>query len=330
MEAGKTVTLREIGDYLSGKSSVAVVSHLRPDGDAIGSIMALGQVLKDLGKDVLVMNHDGVPENYLFLQGKDMVLTPASVSAPVEVEVVVALDSAEKSRIGEPVWDCLKGYERVINMDHHISNPGYGDWNFVDADAPAAGQIVYDLIECMGWPLDEVARDALWVAIVTDTGSFKYPSTTARTFEVAARLVEAGVRVGDIAEKVYDSYPVRRLKLLRELLGEMKLTGDGQVASWRLRREVVERLGILPSDTEGLIDAIRSVDTVRVAIFFEEMQDGKVRISVRSKSGGPDVSAICGQFGGGGHMRAAGARMTGPMDEAAEQFLKAVHESLNG
>jgi len=309
---------------------IAVISHMRPDGDAIGSALALAQALIPLGKDVTVINQDGVPDSLKFLPESSRVKMPSELEAPLIVDVTVALDTAAEERAGQTVWDAFQDRGTLVNIDHHVSNPAYGDFNYIDVNAPATGEIIFDLIKAMDWPLDDVMRDNIWAGISTDTGSFRYPNTTEHTFEVAANLMKAGVDVGGLSQSLYETYPLRRIYVLRELLQEIEMTCDGRVASWKLKRSVIDDLGIEPSDTEGLIDVIRSIDTVIVAVFFEELEDGKVRVSARSKTPDADVGAVCGEFGGGGHRLAAGTRMSGPIEEAASRFLKRVDEVIHG
>ena len=214
-----------------------------------------------------------------------------------------------------------------INIDHHHTNPRFGDFAYVDPTAPAAGQVLYELFRQCDLPLTYEMADNLFAAISTDTGSFQYPSTTARTYEIAADLIRLGVNVGDLSQKMYESYPRRRLELLRALLNVLRLTSRDRVASFALSAETARTLGIQPEDNEGLIDSIRSIDTVVAAAFFEELGDGKIRISLRSKSPKIDVSKICGLFGGGGHKLAAGARTPGTLAAVQEKVLQALdHE----
>ena len=173
-------------------------------------------------------------------------------------------------------------------------------------------------------PFDRAIAENLYVAISTDTGSFQYPNTTARTFEIAAELVRAGVDVGRINQQVYENYPRRRVELLRELLRTMRFEGGGRVASFSLSLKTAAELGVLPEDNEGLIDHLRAIRGVIVAVFFEELTDGKVRVSMRSKSEKTDVCAICQKFGGGGHTLAAGARMRGSLAEVEQRILEAI------
>ncbi|MEM9481269.1 MAG: DHHA1 domain-containing protein, partial [Verrucomicrobiota bacterium] len=191
------------------------------------------------------------------------------------------------------------------------------------------GQIVFELIEANGWQLTEAARDNLYVAISTDTGSFQYPATTARTYEIAAALTQAGANVGKLNEQTYDSYPLRRIQVLRELLHDLKLSAGERCASWALTMEMKDRLGILPDDTENLINLLRGIDSVVVAVFFEEIRGGTVRVSMRSKDDHVDVSEVCGHFGGGGHRLAAGARVEGELSKIQDDVLKKIDETLS-
>jgi len=177
-------------------------------------------------------------------------------------------------------------------------------------------------------PFDPAIAENLFVAISTDTGSFQYPNTTARTFEIAAELVRAGVDIGRTSQLIYENYPRRRVELLRELLKTMRFDEKGRVASFSLSLATAKQLAILPEDNEGLIDHLRAIQGVIVAIFFEELADGKVRVSMRSKNEKVNVCAICEQFGGGGHVLAAGARVRGALAEVEKKLLEAVRDVL--
>jgi bifunctional oligoribonuclease and PAP phosphatase NrnA len=317
---------QEIGRILRQHQRFAVLSHVRPDGDALGSQLAMGLALKQLGKDVSIWNEDGMLEKYSFLARAELLTKPAA--QPQEFDVVLALDTAIQSRLGT-AGEAVRSAQYWVNIDHHPSNPGYGDFVYIDADAPATGQILFELIKSEGLPFDRDIAENLYVAISTDTGSFQYPNTTARTFQIAAELVNAGVDVGRISQQLYENYPRRRIELLRELLSTMRFDADGRIASFSLGMETAKRLGVLPEDNEGLIDHLRAIRGVIVAVFFEELPDGKVRVSMRSKSESVDVCAICNQFGGGGHTLAAGARIRGTLQEVEQRVLAAVCNALS-
>lgn len=256
-----------------------------------------------------------------------MVTQPAGNS--FEADLCIALDTANRERLGAGCLAVVKEVPKLINIDHHISNEGYGDLVYVDDSSPATGQIIFELLQQEGLPLTEVARDCLFVAISTDTGGFRYPATTARTYEIAAELIRFGANCGELSSAVYERYPFRRLELLRELLGVLRMSDDGRVASWALDLEMKKMLSLRPEDSENLTDLIRAVDTVDVAVFFEEITGGMVRVSMRSKRAeAADVCEVCRCFGGGGHALAAGARVEGKLDKVIEQVLNKIDESL--
>lgn len=317
----KQSSFEEIGAVLRSQQTFAVLSHVRPDGDALGSQLGLGLSLSKLGKTVMVRNEDGLLEKYSFLPGGEFLQMP--LSEPRDFDVAIALDTATQSRLGTAT-SLVRSAQTWINIDHHPSNPRYGDLVYIDSTAPATGQILFELIEGQGLPMDAAIAENLFVAISTDTGSFQYPNTTARTFEIGAELLRCGVNVGRVSELLYESYPRRRVELLRELLGTMRFEGHGKVASFSLSLQTAAKLGAKPEDNEGLIDHIRAIKGVVVAVFFEELLEGKVRVSMRSKSEAADVCAICEKFGGGGHKLAAGARVRGTLAEVEEKVLKEI------
>jgi phosphoesterase RecJ-like protein len=314
-------TFEEIGAVLRANQRFAVLSHVRPDGDALGSQLALALSLQQSGKDVTVWNEDGLLEKYGFLPGGEHLKAPSG--EPQDFDVAIALDTATQSRLGT-AGEFVRNTQTWINIDHHPSNPGYGDLVYIDPTAPATGQILFELMRSQQLPIDPAIAENLFVAISTDTGSFQYSNTTVRTFEIGAELVRCGVNVGRVSQLLYENYPRRRAELLRELLGTMRFEGHGKVASFSLSLKVAAQLQAKPEDNEGLIDHLRAIEGVIVAVFFEELADGKVRVSMRSKSDAADVCAICQKFGGGGHTLAAGARVRGTLAEVEEKVLKEI------
>ncbi|MCH7225163.1 bifunctional oligoribonuclease/PAP phosphatase NrnA [Haloferula sp. A504] len=320
-------TFQEIGGWLEEGESFALLSHVRPDGDAIGSQIALGFALEAMGKTVHLINEDGLPDNLAFMAGAERIETPSA--GPIEVDVVIALDTATKPRLGDKALAAVGHVERWINIDHHKSNPGYGDLNHIDDGSPATGQILYNLITDLGLPMPPETRDAIYVAVSTDTGSFQYAGTTSATYEMAADLVRRGLEVGKINALIYDNHPMRRVELMRSLLNTLEVGSGGRVAHWQLTMDTVRSLGLKPEDSEGLIDIIRAIQGVTVALFFEELDGGKIRVSMRSKDRRIDACEVCQQFGGGGHALAAGIRMPGPIEEARKKVLEVVDAKLS-
>ena len=323
-------SLEALGELLRSRGSFVLSAHIRPDGDAIGSVLGLGLALQAAGKEVRMLSEDPVPGSLAFLAGAGKIEVAGALKGPVKADVAIALDTATQVRLGDGVNAAFQdsGAATLVNIDHHVSNPRYGDFHFIDVGSPATGQIVYQLLKAAGFPLDRAIAEALYSAISTDTGSFQYSNTTAETYRIAAELVELGVPVGDLNCALYQSFPLRRTLLLGELLGGMKITAGGRCASGHITDGMRTRAGAVMEDSENLIDHLRAIEGVVVAAFFEEGPEGKIRVSLRSKDPRVDVSALCAHFGGGGHKMAAGARVRGPIGEAMERVLAKIHEAL--
>jgi phosphoesterase RecJ-like protein len=318
-------TLAQIAEILRTRQRFVVMSHVRPDGDALGSTLAMGLCLRQMGKDVRMWNEEGCLEKFAFLPQSGLVEIPPA--EPAEFEVAIVLDTAVKNRAG----NCIAAVKHAglwINIDHHISNPRFGDMNHIDATAPATGQILFELFRSCELPITHEMADNIFVAISTDTGSFQYPQTSARTYEIGAELVRMGVNVGELSQRLYESYPRRRIELLKAMLNVLEFSSGDRVASFSLPLATAKAIGAKPDDNEGLIDYIRAVEGVVVAAFFEELEGGMVRGSLRSKDPRADVCKVAAQFSGGGHKLAAGLRTAGTLAEVREKVLKAIHDQL--
>jgi phosphoesterase RecJ-like protein len=325
MSHGLDATFAQIKHTLDAATRILVASHVRPDADAYGSSIAMALLLKAQGKEVTVWNEEGMTEKFRYLPESSLVEFPPAHDKR-DFDVFLALDTSTKERLGR-VLTATGRVTTWIHIDHHVSNHRYGDLNYVDDSAPATGQIIYDYLTETGAPLTPAMAENLYAAISTDTGSFQYDKTSPHTFRLVAELVEKGVNVPEISRKMYDSYPRRRLELLKALLNSARFDCDDRVASFSLSLETAKNLSVLPEDNEGLIDHLRAVEGVQVAVFFEELPENKVRVSMRSKEPRFDVCKICGLFGGGGHAQAAGARLVGSLESAEEKVLQAVcHE----
>lgn len=325
MSAGTDADFTQIRHNLDAATRICVASHVRPDGDAYGCTIAMALHLRAQGKDVTVWNEEGMTEKFRYLPQSGIVEAPPG-HGKHDFDVFLALDTSTKERFGR-VLKATGNVTTWINIDHHISNHRYGDLNYIDDFAPATGQILYDYFIATGAEITPDMAGNLYAAISTDTGSFQYDKTSPHTFRAAADLVEKGVHVQSLSQAMYDSFPRRRLELLKSLLNSARFDCDERVASFSLTLDTAAKLRVLPEDNEGLIDHLRAVEKVQIAIFFEELPDNKVRISMRSKDSRFDVCRICALFGGGGHAQAAGARMPGPLSDAEEKVLAAAcHE----
>lgn len=315
----------QIAEALAPAHRVLIASHMRPDGDALGSTIAFALHLARSGKSVTAWNEDGVPEKFRYLPNWELVSPPPS--SRESFDAVVFLDNSTLKRLGTAL-PAIGSAPVRINIDHHVSNEGYGDINLIDPSAPATGQILFEYFTATGSPVDPAMAANLYAAISTDTGSFQYRGTDARTFRAAAALVEAGVDVASLSLEMYDRQPMRRLGLLRHALNTASFLCGGRLATFSLSLADVVSLGVLPEDNEGIIDHLRSVDGVVAAVFFEELHEGKVRVSARSKDPRVDVCKVCASFGGGGHPLAAGARVRGSLAEVSEKFSNALSDEI--
>lgn len=319
-------TFAEIGSLLVERNRFLVLSHIRPDGDAIGCSLAMALCLKAIGKSVSVWNEDGLPQRFEFLPESGLVASPPQASTPFDV--VLLLDTATRERAGANCLAAVAPGAIWINIDHHVSNDRKGDLVYVDAEAPAAAQVLFELFRHCSLPISKSIAQALYTGISTDTGSFQYESTTARTYEIAAELVRLGVAPGEINTQLYQTNPRRRLELKRTLLNLLRFTSGDRVASFALSLETVKKLGTIPDDTEGLIDTLREIEGVTVAAFFEELEGGLVRVSLRSKDPRVNVCEVCAEYGGGGHKMAAGARIAGELATVQEKVLASIERRL--
>lgn len=323
----ENTTFQKIGEVIQESDSFLLISHVNPDGDAIGSILALGSVLENLGKTVYYRNEDGVPSSLKFLPHSECVEQPGD--EPLDVDVVFALDCATQPRLGEKVLAQAAGGKMMINIDHHKTNTRYGDLHFIDDSSPATGQILYNLCQELGYEITDDARDNIYVAVSTDTGSFRYRGTTEASYEMAADLIKRGLDVSTLNEETYEKNPLRKVQLLGELLSTLVVSDDGKLADWSLTQQVKDKLSLLPDDSEDMINHIRAIEGVQIACSFEDVPGGNVRISLRSKSDDFDVSAVAQSFSGGGHARAAGIRFAGTIEQARTEVLAAVRDLIS-
>ncbi len=301
-----------------------VVGHVRPDGDCIGSQLGLGLALQAAGKSVKVWNEDAVPQKYKFLNVDGLFEKPRRGE---RFDCVIATDCASYERLGR-VGEWVKDRKVLINIDHHASNPRYGDINWISPRDPSCGELIYRLIKAARWPITRPIADLLFTAISTDTGSFQYATTRPGTFHAGAELVTLGANLANICNEVYQSYPLSRAKLLQHVYSKFRLTEHDRIAWFWLKQKDFNRTGADSNDTEGLIDHIRAIEPVVVACVFEEVEHGLTRISLRSKSSQVNVSSICAQFGGGGHPAAAGARIAGTPLAVQRRVIAAIKRAL--
>ncbi len=312
---------------IGSKQHIGIISHYRPDGDAIGSTLALGLALRAMGKEVWMWNEDGVPVRYAFLSGSELI-RPVPESIPAELELLICADTGDFKRLGDRAAALFADFPCIANIDHHGTNACYGHVNVVEGGASACGYVLYKILRTMGAPLTREIAAALYVAINTDTGSFQYNSTTPADMRAVAELMETGIDIADINRRVYQEKPLSELRVTAEVIANMVVEAEGQLSHYSMTGATKERMGLGLEDTKDLVDIIRVVSGVRVAIIFEELGDGRIRMSLRSKDPAFSVAAIATQFGGGGHAMAAGIRMRGELADVRARILAAIRAAL--
>lgn len=329
MSAARDVAgLEAVAALLESGRRFLLTGHRNPDGDSLGSALALALALKDAGKEARVVMRDPWPTAYAGLPGLSDVTVSDSLPAdwPAGWDAILVLECPEKERPG--FENLMAG--RVVNVDHHPGNTRYGAVNLVDLPAAAVGEIVADLLDRLSWPVTPGIAENLWVSLVSDTGSFRYSNTTPRALALGARLVAAGVDPGDVGERLFDSRPVAALRLEALVLGTLELHDSGRVATLLLPRAFFDRTGASPADSENLVNRARSVEGVRAAALLREGDaPGEVRGSLRSK-GTVDVRSVAARLGGGGHRNAAGCRLEGPLEAARDRLVPLLSAAVDG
>ena len=307
--------------------TIGVTSHFRPDGDAIGSTLALGLALQGMGKKVYMWNEDGVPSRYAFLEGVEQIM-PVPEEVPADLEMLVCVDTGDWKRLGDRTQKLFADFPQIVNIDHHGTNTRYGHLHIIEPETAACAYVLFKVLKEWGVTLTRPVAEALYVGISTDTGSFQYGSTTPEVMHAAGELLAAGVDVADVNRRVYQEVPFTSLLMQREVLNHMVVESAGMLSHYSMPAGRKAELGVSLEDTKDLVDVVRVLQGVKVAVIFEDLEDGRIRMSLRSKDPAVNVAEIAAQFGGGGHAMAAGIRMRGPLAEAREKVLTAIRKEL--
>lgn len=300
-----------------------LTSHRKPDGDSIGSEMAMALILDQLGKEVVIRNRDPFPTSYGRLPGVARILT-GEIPEEEHFDAVITMECTEKDRPG------LAHLERyfVVNIDHHQSNTMFGNLNWVDTKACAVGEMIYELARRMGVRLTADVATHLYVSISTDTGSFHFSNTTARTFEICAELVRHGASPFFIADALYDHNTWGQVLLLGRCLARLEIDWDIRTATIVLFQKDLEDIAVGEGDTEGIINYPRAIDGIDVAVFFKQVGDHGFRIGIRTKTD-LNVADLAGEFGGGGHPQAAGCSIDGDYREVRAKLFAALRRRMS-
>jgi phosphoesterase RecJ-like protein len=307
--------------------SFALSTHINPDGDAIGSELALYSFLQALGKEVKIFNTDPMHPNYDFLPFCDAI-QPPEAHRGYAPQVLVILDAGARKRIGDELCDTLIPTEAVVNIDHHDTADLFGDYNLVETDASSTSEIVYRLIKHHGMPIGKERALCLYTGLMFDTGCFRYSNSTPIAHRIAADLIEEGdFSADEIYRHVYETIPIGKMRLLGETLKTLGITPDGKIAWLYATQQMFRETGTVSANVEGFVNQIRSIDSVEAAIFVSELEDGTSKAGLRSKTY-VDVGQIAAEFGGGGHQRAAGCLIDAPCESAVAQLVASTQRRI--
>lgn len=310
--------LHSAASRIRSANSLVVACHIRPDADALGSLLGLCLGLEQLGKQVVAASADGVPEAYRFLSGWERVVTSPGGSW----DVGIGLDADGSDRLGA-LEALILAQPVVIDIDHHTGPDPFGHVQLVDCTAAATGELVYELLRELDVRITPEIAVCLMSAILTDTGSFRFSNVTANVFRIAGELVEAGASPSPIYEAIYGSRPYGATLLLGRLLSRVQRSEDGRVVWASIGQEDFCSVGVGSEATEGFVDQLRMVEGAEVSVFLREEVNGEVRVSLRSR-GTFNVARIAEEFRGGGHVPAAGCTLSGPLEEAERRVIAAV------
>lgn len=312
--------IQKIVDIINRHKKFLITAHVKLDGDAVGSELAMYFLLKGLGKDVAIYNQDKTPDNFRFLPGSDIILH--TLPPPESFEVAFILDCSELDRVGDEA-DRIGAVRTLVNIDHHVSNGGFCEVRLIDPAASSTGELVFRLLTAMKTTITREMATNLYTAIITDTGDFHYGNTGKDTFIAAGHLVESGADPQWISENIYESFPMAKIRLLAKVLQTLSFDCQDRVGSLVIFLKDFEETGALWEHSEGLVDLPRSIEGVDISILYTELPDGNFKISLRSK-GTTNVERVAKAFGGGGHVNAAGCRIEGDIDTVKRRLLEAI------
>jgi bifunctional oligoribonuclease and PAP phosphatase NrnA len=314
-------SMLKVIEALRQKDDFMITSHVNPEGDSVGSQIALFSMLEGMGKNVVMVQQDPVPDNLRFLRGSGSVMR--EIPGDFIPRTLVILDCPVKERSGKAIR-ALTGEEFTINIDHHVSNEYFGDLNWVESGMSSAGEMVYNIVSEMGYEIDPATAEALYAAILTDTGMFNYENTSRATHEAAGDLISKGVRTNEVHKQIYESKLPGELRILGKVLSTLELFCDGAIACISMTRQMCIEENVDVPSTDEFINFPRAIKGVAISIFLKEDSsfDGRVNVSFRS-SGQCDVNSLAARFGGGGHPKASGCVIDGSIENAKADIVKA-------
>ncbi len=318
--------MEKILKHIKTSRSILVASHAEPDGDCLGSLVALGLALSKLDKKITMFNPSPIPAVYRFLPGVDRIVTQIKEAEAYDLAII--LDCGDIIRVGDQSA-LVDQIAVVVNIDHHVSNTGFGHIQLIDTDACATAEIVYRLINALDIPFDKAIATSIYLGILTDTGSFRFSNTNPAAFEISKAMTDIGVEPHTVAQRVFGTYSLGRIKLLNMALNSIEISGNGKLSLMTVSRSMLNSTGTSTEDIDGLINYARRIEDVKVAALIHEIKNGagkftnmnRYHVSLRSDNT-VDVAKIAGTFGGGGHTSAAGFQIESTLVALKEKIIE--------
>lgn len=313
--------LSQVVELIENKQKFGITTHIKPDGDGVGSSLGLCWLLKSLGKSAEVIVHGEVPPAYRSLPGASEIRDIKAIDSQYDAIFVIECSDLERPGIAG-----LES-EFTVNIDHHATSEHFGTINWIDSTASAVGEMIYNLCKAIGGRVTREIAECVYMALVTDTGSFHFSNTTDRTLKVASELVKAGVKPAEVSEAVYNNYPWSRIELMRQVLDTVKRDESGTVASLRQTLKMREIAGAIDGDNNGFVNIPLAAREILAVVYMREVGADEYRVSLRSK-GDINVAKVAEKFGGGGHRNASGLRIQGDWDAKEQELVEAVREAV--
>ena len=314
--------LSQVVELIENKNRFGITTHIKPDGDGVGSSLGLCWLLRSLGKSAEVIVRGDIPPSYRSLPGADAIRDVETLDG--DYDAVFVIECSDLERPG------IKGLDRqfTVNIDHHATSAHFGTINWIDSTASAVGEMIYNLCKAIGGRVTREIAECVYMALVTDTGSFHFSNTTERTLKVASELIKAGAKPARISEAVYNNYPWSRIELMRQVLATVKRDESGQIATLRQTLAMRKEADAVDGDNNGFVNIPLAARDVLAVIYMREVGPDEYRVSLRSK-GDINVARVAEKFGGGGHRNAAGLRIVGNWDEKEQELVAAVKEAVD-
>ncbi|SES68554.1 phosphoesterase RecJ domain-containing protein [Natronincola peptidivorans] len=306
-------------------NTIAVISHVEPDGDSLGSLLGLGLALKKICGSVYIFINDDFPQKYKFLPGYKYITTYDN-SHNMDFDFCFVLDCGDLQRLGYS-QSILSRSQNTVNVDHHISNTEFGSINILQSDASSTCEIIYDLLEDFQLQLDVDIATCLYIGLATDTGNFVYDNTTAKTFRVAADLMNYNINLNDISYNLYQNKSINNIRFLGHILKHMEISSNGKIAMIMITNNLLEEYNVTINEIDSVINYARDIKGVEIAVMLKEIEGNQVKAGFRSKQEA-NVSTLAQKFGGGGHKKASGATIKGNVKEAREKIEKQIRIDL--